>query len=113
MCRREGEVLGVGLHVGDVAQPRVVAEPAGPLEHRCGQVHTQSASVDGGASGLTGGLARAATDVEHAVVRLDVGRGAEVRVVEAKLGVVEVGIDVHGSGRGRRPVADHAADLVP
>ena len=112
MGRREGVGLGVGLYVGDIAQPRVVAEPASPLEHRCGQVDTQRAPVDGGIGGLTGGLARSAADVEHPVVRPDVGRGAEVRVVEAQLGVVEVGVDAHGSGRRRRPVADHAADVV-
>ena len=84
--------LCVAVLEGDVAQALGFGDPPGAFEDRCGHVHTQCASVAGGAGGFTGGLARTAADVDHLVAGAHIGSGAEVHVVAAQLRVIEVSV---------------------
>jgi hypothetical protein len=94
--------LGVGLQEADVGQALLPAEPAGMIEHLRGEVDAQRAAGHGGAGGVPRGLAGAAADVKHPVVRSHVRGGAEPLVVRAGLGVEHRGVP--GPVRTGRPV---------
>jgi hypothetical protein len=94
--------LGVPDFVGDVACALCVAEPAGALEHGCGDVHSHRAAVERRAGGLTRCLTGTAADVEHVIGRTHRRCRVEVRVVPVQFGVVEVGVAERGRAHGAK-----------
>lgn len=76
-----------------VAQPFLLAELTGQLDRLRRKVHPQGAPACSGAGGLTGGLAGAAADVEHAISGCHPGRRAEALVVRADFVVQQGGVD--------------------